>query len=108
MFWLCICKGTYTILAPEEEDDSLNESDHFFFSAYNMIDMDIYRSSLIGFYYALTSLSTVGLGDYVPKSDLERVLCAFMLLFGVGIFSISMNKLLEIVNDVEIFYCEVE
>jgi len=63
---------------------------------------------LIGFYYALTSLSTIGLGDYHPKSDLERGIVAPMLLFGVAIFSISMNRLLEIVNDVEIFYSEVE
>ena len=63
---------------------------------------------LIGFYYALTSLSTVGFGDYVPKSDLERGICIFMLVFGVTIFSICMSQLLEIVYDVGLFFSEVE
>ena len=44
-------------------------------------------------YFAFTSLSTVGLGDYYPVSNLERLLGAFILLFGVSITSFIMDRL---------------
>ena len=49
-------------------------------------------------YYAFTSLSTVGFGDYHPRSDEERVLCAFILLFGVAIFSYIMGNFIEMIG----------
>jgi voltage-gated potassium channel len=44
-------------------------------------------------YYALTSLSTIGFGDYYPKTDAERLYVSFMLLFGVAIFSFIMGEI---------------
>mmetsp|Transcript_9853 Transcript_9853/g.14916 ORF Transcript_9853/g.14916 Transcript_9853/m.14916 type:complete len:180 (-) Transcript_9853:1524-2063(-) len=44
-------------------------------------------------YFAFTSLSTVGLGDYHPVADLERFLGSFILLFGVAITSFIMENL---------------
>ena len=49
-------------------------------------------------YYAFTSLSTVGFGDYHPKSNFERVICAAILLFGVAIFSYMMGIFIEILD----------
>ena len=49
-------------------------------------------------YFAFTSLSTVGFGDYTPKSDPERVVGSIMLLFGVAIFSVIMGKFIEMVH----------
>ena len=44
-------------------------------------------------YFSMTSLSTVGFGDYHPRSDSERVMGSFLLLFGVMIFSYFMGNL---------------
>lgn len=49
-------------------------------------------------YFAFTSLSTVGFGDYAPRSDLERGVGAFLLLSGVAIFSIIMGQFIEILD----------
>lgn len=49
-------------------------------------------------YFAFTTLSTVGFGDYYPISDLERVIGAIMLLAGVAIFSYIMGNFIEILN----------
>lgn len=49
-------------------------------------------------YFAFTSLSTVGFGDYAPRSDLERAVGAFLLLSGVAIFSIIMGQFIDILN----------
>ena len=40
-----------------------------------------------------TTLSTVGLGDYHPTNDKERVFGALILLFGVLTTSVVMENL---------------
>lgn len=47
-------------------------------------------------YFSFTSLSTVGFGDMHPRNDIERALTAFVLLFGVCIFSILLGNFIEI------------
>jgi len=44
-------------------------------------------------YFTFTSLTTVGLGDITPKSNIERVIIAFALLYGVTIFSYFLGDL---------------
>ena len=53
---------------------------------------------LIVIYFAFTTLSTVGFGDYVPRSDEERIFVAILLLSGVATFSYVMGKFLDICN----------
>ena len=52
---------------------------------------------LTSFYFALTTLSTVGLGDFYPKSDAEHMLGSLVILFGVALFSIINSELLDII-----------
>ena len=59
-------------------------------------------------YFAFTTLSTVGFGDYHPRSDKERAYCAFILLFGVAIFSLVMGKFTEIVEEFKDFNKEID
>lgn len=47
-------------------------------------------------YYTFTTLSTVGLGDYHPRSNAERVLCAIILLVGSTMFSYIMGNFIDI------------
>ena len=55
--------------------------------------------AIIVVYYAFTSLSTVGFGDYHPRSNEERLFCSMILLFGVAIFSYMMGIFIEILNN---------
>ena len=48
-------------------------------------------------YFAFTSLSTVGLGDFHPLSNCERLIGAFMLLFGVTITSLIIENLMSMI-----------
>ena len=52
-------------------------------------------------YFALTTLTTVGFGDYYPISDTERLIGSFMLLFGVMTSSFLMGELLNIIGKIE-------
>ncbi len=56
------------------------------------------KRSIAAMYYALTTLTTVGFGDYYPISDVERMVGSFMLLFGVMTSNFIMGELLNIVN----------
>ena len=49
-------------------------------------------------YFSFTSLSTVGFGDYHPTNDIERLIGAFILLFGVAIFSVVMSNFTDILT----------
>lgn len=48
---------------------------------------------IISMYFAMTSLSTVGFGDYYPRNNYERLFGSIILLSGVTIFSFVMAKL---------------
>lgn len=57
-----------------------------------------FRKLLVLIYFSFTSLSTVGFGDYNPRSDAERIFIAFGLMFGVAIFSYIMGQFIQIVE----------
>ena len=57
--------------------------------------------AIISFYFSLTSLSTVGLGDLNPRSDFERSLCGIILIFGVTIFSFILSKFIVIIDKIK-------
>ena len=48
-------------------------------------------------YYSLTTLSTVGYGDFYPNSIMEKIFGSIIQIFGVTFFSILMNKFQDIV-----------
>ena len=48
-------------------------------------------------YYSLTTLSTVGYGDFSPESIMEKIFGSIIQIFGVTFFSILMNKFQDIV-----------
>ena len=66
------------------------------------------KITIVLIYFAFTSLSTVGFGDYAPRSDLERAVGAFMLLCGVAIFSYIMGNFIDILDKYRVFNQEIE
>ena len=56
---------------------------------------------IIPSYFAFTTLSTVGFGDYYPISNLERLMGSFVLLSGVSLFSYIMGELMEMIRLLE-------
>ena len=56
----------------------------------------LYLASLtIVVYFAMTTLSTVGFGDYHAITKEEALVLSFVLLFGVGVFSFIMGNFIE-------------
>jgi hypothetical protein len=44
-------------------------------------------------------LTTIGYGDYHPETTKERVLCTFVFIFGVVVFSFLMGNFIEILME---------
>ena len=90
IFWFI-----YTRLNTHSEDE------YTFYNEYDIGERTNGQSLVIMVYFAFTTLTTVGFGDYNPKSEMERVLCAFIFLAGVSTFSYIMNELIAILLEVE-------
>ena len=52
-------------------------------------------------YFALTTLSTVGYGDYFPISTLEMISTVIVMMGGVAFFSYIMSNFVEIIATYE-------
>ena len=66
---------------------------------YDLVGLSAYENIVIYTYFAFTSLSTVGFGDYCPRSDEERAVGGFILLFGVSLFSYIMGNFISIIDN---------
>ena len=49
-------------------------------------------------YFGMTTLSTVGLGDYYPVSNSEQIMGCILFLLGVTTFSYIFSSYLDILN----------
>ncbi len=86
------------ILELSESEDANQYNLETFYSTNDLGNNANIRNAIIVVYYAFTSLSTVGFGDFNPRSDSERLVCSFILLFGVAIFSYIMGIFIEILD----------
>ena len=83
----------------EDLEDKESPSESFIHNSdWSFYDHDPAMRVIISMYFALTTLSTVGLGDFYPKSDFERVVGSFVLLIGVMTFSFIMGNMQTMVK----------
>ena len=65
------------------------------------------KNTILVTYFAFTSLSTVGFGDFAPRSNIERMVGAFMLLVGVMLFSTIMNGFIDILTEFKVYDSDI-
>lgn len=70
----------------------------FITSFFDAEDSDQERITLM-LYFALTTLSTVGYGDYYPVSSVEMIFTSLVMLGGVAFFSYIMGNFIEILSN---------
>jgi hypothetical protein len=78
-------------------DSNLNS----FIENFELEDVPANTQLLRSSYYALTTLSTVGYGDYFPITNNERVFAVMIMLGGVAFFSYIMGNFIEILTNYE-------
>lgn len=79
-----------------------------FYNEYGLEDRGNIENLTVVVYFMFTTLSTVGFGDFNPKSEIERVLMTFILLIGVACFSWIMSQFIEILLKVQSVTAENE
>lgn len=95
IIWYIFCDLSnqyYNLWGRTEED--IAENGYLvetFFIRHDLSSNSNMHNAITVVYYAFTSLTTVGFGDYYPVSDIERIVIAFVLVFGVATFSYMMG-----------------
>ncbi len=57
------------------------------------------RRLIISSYYALTTLSTLGYGDFYPLTDREVLLAVIYIFAGAAFFAYIMGSFIEIISN---------
>ena len=92
----------------EEIDDEHHVDESTFMAKFNLANNLRSENVVIMIYFAFTSLSTVGFGDFYPVGDFERLFTSMILLAGVATFSYIMDNFMQVVNSIEDFNRELE
>ena len=69
---------------------------------------DINDVYILCFYYAMTTLTTVGYGDIGGENTAERVYCAFLQIIGTVVFATIMNQLSMVLDNINFHAQEKE
>lgn len=77
------------------------ELDNSFITHNDLRGKDEFYQLAVSCYFALTTLSTVGYGDYYPVSNMERIITVVIMLCGVAFFSYIMGNFIEIISNYE-------
>ena len=56
---------------------------------------------MVSFYWATTTITTVGYGDISGTTDIERIFCTIIMLFGVIAFSFANGSLTSIIQNID-------
>ena len=89
-------------------DTFLDSTGEMFYTEYGLGERSKLEVCSGMIYYAFTTLSTVGFGDFHPKNNTERALTSMILLFGVIVFSYLTGNFLELVNGYQVLLWENE
>jgi len=76
-------------------------SNNTFVTYFNLENKSDWAKLIISCYFTLTTLTTVGYGDYYPISDMERIIAVFVMLCGVAFFSYIMGSFIDIISNYE-------
>jgi hypothetical protein len=98
MMWMIYCKVVEDFFLDVLYTNPLDRAKYpdTFVTYYGLELNENFDNGVTALYFSFTTLSTVGFGDKVPRTDDERILGIFILVFGVAIFSIIMGSFVEI------------
>lgn len=72
-----------------------------FISKFDLKELTNREKLLISCYFALTTLTTVGYGDYYATNTAEKIFAIFIMLLGVTLFSYIMGSFTELISSYE-------
>ncbi len=64
-----------------------------FFISY--LEPGVFTSPFLGFWWVMTTMTTTGYGDLVPKTMAGKLFAVFLYIFGVGLIGVVIGKIVE-------------
>lgn len=64
--------------------------------------MNVFTAAVTCYYFMLSTLATVGYGDYAPQSPGEKVISIIIMVIGVAFFSYIINNFNNIMKNYHI------
>lgn len=86
-YWFQRIVKNYNYSSSKEGND-----DNSFERAFVLEELSSKDIALRSSYFMLTTISTIGYGDYLPKNVYEMGLLSIIMLFGVGMFAVIMGS----------------
>jgi hypothetical protein len=65
------------------------------------IDADTGAKYLASLYWSVTTLTTIGYGDIVPFTNLEKSITILWMMFGVGFYSFTIGSLSSVLSNID-------
>mmetsp|Transcript_13572 Transcript_13572/g.21185 ORF Transcript_13572/g.21185 Transcript_13572/m.21185 type:complete len:216 (+) Transcript_13572:785-1432(+) len=100
--YFCGCLWYLIVFTYRDEglaDEHGNSSNPTFYYAFGMDKMNVQKRIIVSWYYSMTTLTTVGYGDFYPISNTEIFMAVCFMLCGVVFFSYIMSSVIEIINN---------
>ncbi|KRX06829.1 Cyclic nucleotide-binding protein [Pseudocohnilembus persalinus] len=95
-FWFLKSKTSYLEKNSNESITNWIELVNFQFSP------KWYNYYMESFYYCVVTMSTVGYGDIVPITQIEKLFSIFILIMSSGVFAYSVNTIGTIFRDIQL------
>jgi len=89
------CGCLWMIIVDQTKDNSLVT----FYKSFSLGNLTNKDQLILVSYFVLTTLSTVGYGDYFPFSDIEVVVSLVYILAGAAFFAFIMGSFIEIISN---------
>jgi hypothetical protein len=68
---------------------------------YGLMNESTGKLYLFGFYWAVTTLTTVGFGDFSGGTAAERIICILWMMIGVGFYSFTVGSIASILSSMD-------
>jgi len=102
LIWLILCEAVEDWIDQDyyDNDNTDKYGEIRFIAAYELYNDKPHEMVTKLLYYSATTLTTIGLGDFHPKGDVERIICAFLIFFGVMLFTFISSNLIIILQKI--------
>ncbi|MDN3449387.1 potassium channel family protein [Planococcus sp. APC 3906] len=60
-----------------------------------LLEPDNFKNPFIAFWWVMTTVTTIGYGDYVPRTTPGMIYGIFLYLFGIGLIGIILGKIVD-------------
>lgn len=110
MFWYIMCDLNihYNTSRAKDNPRYIYEKDNFI-QFYHLDEYEHnWQRAITNSYFAFTSLSTVGFGDYHPTNSYERLICAGIIYIGNMIFGLIIGMFNGMIDEIKYFGAEIE